>query len=226
MLAGIQILKTTGTPWQARCRVNASEKVFDSQGTVQQFFGQELVSQGLELEATGESPVYADIALNGYSRTRLTPEHQGMEVARSYFDLKGNPIDPSHLKTGDLVLVKLSVHSDIRVPQALVVDLLPAGLELENQNLPTSVKMDAIVVEDKPVSQWKSMAGLAHEEFRDDRYVAALDTHQGRTALLFYLARAVSPGRFSVPNPLVEDMYRPYYRSVGDTLEGMIIEQP
>jgi predicted glycosyltransferase len=36
------------------------------------------------------------------------------------------------------VLVKLEVTAKRNVPDALVVDLLPAGLELENQNLANS----------------------------------------------------------------------------------------
>lgn len=38
----------------------------------------------------------------------------------------------------NLVLVKLEVTAKRNVPDALVVDLLPAGLELENQNLANS----------------------------------------------------------------------------------------
>ncbi len=32
---------------------------------------------------------------------------------------------------------------------------------------------------------------------------------------MFYLVRAVTPGTYSVPPPLVEDMYRPQLRGVG-----------
>ena len=53
----------------------------------------------------------------------------------------------------------------------------------------------------------------AHEEFRDDRYVAALKLDQGQQAHVFYLVRAVSPGTFRVPPPQVEDMYRPELRA-------------
>ena len=44
---------------------------------------------------------------------------------------------------------------------------------------------------------------------------AALSLDEGQTAQIFYLVRAVSPGTFLVPPPLVEDMYRPQIRGVG-----------
>ena len=58
-------------------------------------------------------------------------------------------------------------------------------------------------------------ATLRHEEFRDDRYVAAVKLSRGSTAKVFYLVRAVTPGTYTVPPSLVEDMYRPQLRGVG-----------
>jgi alpha-2-macroglobulin len=104
--------------------------------------------------------------------------------------------------------------------------LLPAGLELENQNLATGFKIDEVKIEDKTIAQWRQNLRLAHEEFRDDRYVAAIDVDRWRAATLFYLARVVSPGLFHVPNSYVEDMYRPYIRALGETVAPITITQP
>jgi hypothetical protein len=52
--------------------------------------------------------------------------------------MNGQPLDLHNLRSGDLVLVHLALKAEDRVPDALVVDLLPAGLELENQNLAQS----------------------------------------------------------------------------------------
>ena len=50
--------------------------------------------------------------------------------------MNGHPLNLQNLRSGDLVLVHIAVGANKqRVPDALVVDLLPAGLELENQNL-------------------------------------------------------------------------------------------
>ncbi len=109
-----------------------------------------------------------------------------------------------NLASGQLVLVHLAVRAEERVPDALVVDLLPAGLELENQNLAQS----AASLDDasSAVKEWqKSMqnAAIKHQEFRDDRFVAALDVNGYDTTHLLYLARAVTPGTYRVPPPQV-----------------------
>ena len=45
-------------------------------------------------------------------------------------------------------------------------------------------------------------AEVKHEEFRDDRYVAALRLGRGASgAKVFYLVRAVTPGTYTVPPP-------------------------
>ena len=51
------------------------------------------------------------------------------------------------------------------------------------------------------MSERGDQAQLRHEEYRDDRYVAALRLDQGDTARLYYLVRAVTPGSHTVPPP-------------------------
>ncbi len=58
---------------------------------------------------------------------------------------------------------------------------------------------------------------IVHREYRDDRFVAALNLRKGRSSHLFYLARAVTPGRYQVPPTLVEDMYQPELRAIGES---------
>jgi uncharacterized protein YfaS (alpha-2-macroglobulin family) len=39
---------------------------------------------------------------------------------------------------------------------------------------------------------------------------------------VFYLVRAVSPGTYRVPPPIVEDMYRPEVRGIGKSVPATI----
>jgi uncharacterized protein YfaS (alpha-2-macroglobulin family) len=50
-----------------------------------------------------------------------------------------------------------------------------------------------------------------YSEFRDDRFTAAFDRKAGDKAVftVAYVVRAVSPGRYVLPQAYVEDMYRP-----------------
>lgn len=45
-------------------------------------------------------------------------------------------------------------------------------------------------------------------EKRDDRFVAALDV-QGGGYTIAYVARAVTPGTYTLPGASIEDMYKP-----------------
>jgi uncharacterized protein YfaS (alpha-2-macroglobulin family) len=101
------------------------------------------------------------------------------------------------------------------MPDALLEDLLPAGLEVENLNLTPSDQWADVTVDGVSLSDRGSEADIVHEEYRDDRYVAAIKLGYG-SAKLFYLVRAVTPGTYVVPPPQVEDMYRPDLRGVGE----------
>ena len=86
-----------------------------------------------------------------------------------------------------------------------MVDLLPAGLEIENARLAHNTSTGEL--------PWLGELSTAlHTESRDDRFVAALDIEAGekRGFTLAYLARAVTPGRYQQPAVFVEDMYKPW----------------
>lgn len=66
-------------------------------------------------------------------------------------------------------------------------------------------------------------ASIKHQEFRGDRYVAAVDVQAYGTTHLLYLARAVTPGSYRVPPPQVESMYRPNWQALGETPGRMVV---
>ena len=105
--------------------------------------------------------------------------------------------------------------------------MLFRSLEIENFNLGDAKQWAGVVVDGIEISERSSAADVKHEEFRDDRYVAALKLDDGRTARVFYLVRAVTPGTYTVPPSLVEDMYRPELRGVGKASPASLtVRQP
>ena len=121
--------------------------------------------------------------------------------------------------------VAIKAHS--AMPDALLTDLLPAGLEIENFNLGDGKQWAGVVVDGIEISERSSAADVKHEEFRDDRYIAALKLGANQTARVFYLVRAVTPGTYTVPPSLVEDMYRPELRGVGKASPASLsVRQP
>ena len=178
------------------------------------FDAAQLVS-GVRFAPTGEPPMFASIDVAGIPRTAPAPDNSVIGVERSWFGTDGKPWTPRPLKEGEALIVRVTVTPDSSMPDALLTDLLPAGLEIENFNLGDAKQWADVVVDGIGISARGDAADVKHEEFRDDRYVAALNLSRGSKATLFYLVRAVTPGTYTVPPSLVEDMYRPQLRGVG-----------
>ncbi len=162
----------------------------------------------------------------------LTPEpavSKGFTIERTYYTLDGKKVDlasatggNSELKQNDRLVVVLKVESPETGGRILVVDRLPAGLEIENPRLVDSGDI-------KTLGWLKTTLKPEHTDFRDDRFVAGFDffgSGDGRrnrrnsdgdeesrspvsSATVAYLVRAVTPGSFVHPAATVEDMYRP-----------------
>jgi len=185
------------------------------------------LAKGVRFSPKGEPPMFASLEVAGIPRTAPEPDNRTLGVERSLFTTDGKPWTPRALKEGEALIVRVSVTPNVDMPDALLTDLLPAGLEIENFNLGDAKQWADVVVDGLRVEDRGDAATLRHEEFRDDRYVAALKLSRGSTAKVFYLVRAVTPGTYTVPPPLVEDMYRPDLRGVGrSTPTTLTVVQP
>lgn len=176
------------------------------------------LAAGITVNNPGQAPVYGRLDVVGYPQTPPPASSHKLAVRREYLDLNGNPLSLAGLKSGQLMLVHLTVTATDRVPDALVTDLLPAGLELENQNLANaSASLGESAANVQELMNDMQQVSIKHMEFRDDRFVAAIDVDSYRPAELLYLARAVTPGSYQVPAPQVESMYVPQWRAIGET---------
>jgi hypothetical protein len=181
------------------------------------------LARGVRIAPSGQGPLYLSLDVAGYPRSaEPTPDDAELRIKRSWHRTDGTPYDGSALGEGDVLVAHLRVESGERMNDALVVDLLPGGLEIENLNLTDASQWDEVTIDGIALKERASAAEIVHEEYRDDRYVAAVKLHDGSAAHLFYLVRAVSPGTFVVPPPSIEDMYRPEIRAVGVALPATI----
>lgn len=178
--------------------------------------------QGVRFVPQGKPPLYALIDVAGVPSSMPTPDDSKISVVRSYYTTDGKPWKGGTLKEGDALIVGLKIESRQAVHDALIVDLLPAGVEIENFNLSDAKQWADVVVDGIQLTDRSSAATVKHEEFRDDRYVAAIDLDKGTAAHVFYLVRAVTPGTYGVPPPLVQDMYRPEIRGIGKSAPASI----
>jgi len=166
----------------------------------------------------------------------LTPEPavaKGFTITRSAYTLDGKPLELKSLAGGtgqikqtERLVMVLKVEAKEAGGRILLVDRLPAGLEIENPRLVDSGDV-------KSLDWLKGSIKPEHTEFRDDRFVAAFNFSDGdragrrnrgdadrddpddrasgpqTTATVAYIVRAVTPGSYVHPAATVEDMYRP-----------------
>ncbi|HVL02436.1 MAG TPA: alpha-2-macroglobulin family protein, partial [Dongiaceae bacterium] len=218
-MAGVMLESTTGESWLAKLKVGDVDELLSQSGNAYRKFEGSTLQQAISISNTGNGRLFASAQVSGYPLVKPTPvEDKGYRIRRQYFDAEGKSMQLKDVRGGELVLVHLEVDSDVIAPESLVVDMLPAGFELENQNLEHAVKLTDFRIEGKTVQELQGYAKVMHQEYRDDRYVAALDVRWDR-GHLFYLMRAVTPGEYLVPPPYVEDMYRAERRGVGATID-------
>ena len=144
---------------------------------------------------------------------KLTARNQGMSVQREWLDDEGNPIDITKIKQNDLVVGKITLQPNgHNYDNIAIEDLLPAGLEIENPNLDTTQALPWL----KEKSEW-----CVRRDIRDDRLLLFTKSFS-KQSTFYYLARAVTPGKFLVPPVSAECMYEPDIRSVTSQTEMMI----
>jgi len=180
------------------------------------------LAAGVRFMPSGDLPLYLSTDVAGIPATAPSRDDSKVSVRRRYYTLDGRPWEPAPLKEGDGLIVGLRLEAREAMPDALLVDLLPGGLEIENFNLTDAKQWADVVVDGITLTDRAQAADVRHEEFRDDRYVASLDLGKGQVAQVFYLVRAVSPGRYRVPPPQVEDMYKPEARGVGESIPATL----
>lgn len=160
--------------------------------------------RAMPIENTGPAPLYRSVTLAGVPANPLPADAEGFRIQRTILGTDGTPVDPAGVEKGRVLVMILEGESLRRENhQALVVDMLPAGLEIENVRLADSGQLGDL-------SWLGDLSAANHVEFRDDRFVAELDLTPDRPAFrLVYLARAVVPGDYALPGAYVEDMYSP-----------------
>jgi uncharacterized protein YfaS (alpha-2-macroglobulin family) len=177
----------------------------------------EMANKPIKITNTGDAPVQAVVSVSGSPITPEPAASNGFKIERNYFTLDGKPVDISKAKQNDRFAVVLKVtEAKPEFGHIMVSDYLPAGLEIDNPHLVSSG--------DTGTLDWiEEGAEPQNTEFRDDRFTAAVDRAADSKAVftVAYVVRAVSPGKYVLPQAYVEDMYNPsrYGRTGTGTVE-------
>ncbi|MGB1026130.1 MAG: hypothetical protein ACPGYL_06220, partial [Rhodospirillaceae bacterium] len=157
------------------------------------------------------------VSVDGIPTGDPQPVENGLRLTRTYFDQSGTPITEGKLRQGQVIVVLLegeitdpALRAHNRDAQLMVVDLLPAGLDIESPSVRGAIRATE--------SDWlPDLSEADYTAARDDRFLAAITRkprEDGRFAVA-YVARATAQGSFRRPGVFVEDMYRPEFRAAG-----------
>lgn len=151
------------------------------------------------------------VETTGVPNASPVARNNGLDVTREYFNRDGTPADLETVSQNDRMVVVITVRQLVnRTDRLLLVDPLPAGLEIDNPSLLQGARSGL---------SWVPRSNAAdHSAFLEDRFVASftgktfetLPVTDGSNVWSFvYQVRAVSPGLFKLPPTHVEDMYSP-----------------
>ena len=176
----------------------------------------------VRLANTGGAPLYYVLQDTGVDLEPPALCADGIAVDREFFDWEGNPVDPSELKQGDLLIVRTTIRKlrDGDLSNLAAEDLLPAGWEIENLAFKTSTSGGTWL-------QTVMKSDNCWTDARDDRMLLFPSGfgREGR-ARAHYAVRAVSPGEFILPSVTASGMYDPGVRAVGPAPRTVRVTAP
>lgn len=161
------------------------------------------LAQGASFTNAGDNPVWLTSVARGTPSEPPAAEASRLTVSKRIRNTDGSEADLANISQGDRLVISFEiVNPESRRAPLILADLLPAGFEIEavvqtNEGGPNGV-----------YSWLGSIDSARIQEARDDRYVAAIEVYGQRTERYAYTVRAVTPGRFTIPGVVVEDMYR------------------
>ncbi len=164
----------------------------------------------VELQNSGTNATEITVATFGVPQLATPAGGNGYRITRRYFTLQGEPVDITEVTQGTRLVTVLTVQpfgpSEGRL---MINDPLPAGFEIDNPNLLAAGDIKAL--------DWLELNNDAtFTEFRQERFLAAVDWTSDKAFRLAYVVRAITPGEFHHPAASVEDMYRPTFRANGE----------
>ncbi len=175
------------------------------QGALYRTLRPEQMAAPFAVTNNGSGAVQAVVSVSGAPLTPEPAAERGFKIEREFHSLDGEMADPSKAKQNQRFVVVLKMtEPKPQYGRIMVADYLPAGFEIDNPKLVSSGQTGTLA--------WISDAAEpVNTEFRDDRFTAAFERNADSPAVftVAYVVRAVSPGKYTLPQAKVEDMYRP-----------------
>jgi hypothetical protein len=179
------------------------EKIADFDSTENFVLNDPRLAEGkVTVKLVGDGECYYYLKSSGLSKRRDLPEYnKGVQVTREYLDRHGNPLNLNQIQQGDLIVARITIKPSQKDLSNLgIVDLLPAGLEIENPRL-----------ESRASIPWLTEESIRPDymDIRDDRLILFVSLDEVKTYQFYYALRAVTCGQFILPSIKAECMYSP-----------------
>ena len=170
----------------------------------------------VKIAIEGEGSCYYYWSTFGIRRDSFIEEYdRDLEVRRRYLNEDGISYD-EEFQHGDLVIAEITVKAlTSNLENVVVVDMLPAGFEIENARLASRAGIPWLKTQDfKP----------DYVDIRDDRLIFFGAFPRQRERKFHYALRAVTRGTFTLPPVSAEAMYDPAKSSVAGSGKLKIVE--
>jgi uncharacterized protein YfaS (alpha-2-macroglobulin family) len=184
------------------------------------------IAAGFTIANEGQSAIFRAVTAYGVPSAAPSAMSNAVTLTKTVTAMDGTPVDLAAVKQNDRLVVHLSgISGDDAYHQDILVDMLPAGWEIEAVISPSR--------KDSPNGfPWLgAISPTKSAQKRDDRFVAALDLGESvsrgyrddtdddedegsakidpKAFNLAYVVRAVTQGSFVLPAAVLQDMYRP-----------------
>jgi uncharacterized protein YfaS (alpha-2-macroglobulin family) len=157
---------------------------------------------------TGSAPIFVSWTMSGIP-TQIEPgpvAEGGLTVTRRLLKASGEEVSGADIvfAPGEACVVDLKINCSKPMESVVLVDMLPAGFEVDNPRL----QPDAV-----PQAKLDEATAPSWLDLRDDRLIIAWDDLKAGDNSYHYVARAVFKGIFAQPQTAAECMYDAAVRS-------------
>lgn len=170
----------------------------------------------VKISIVGKGNCYYYWTAFGIRRDSYIEEYdRDLQVRRRYLNEDGTPYE-NEFQHGELVIAEITVKSlNWNLENVVVVDMLPAGFEIENARLASRTGIPWLKTQDfKP----------DYVDIRDDRLIFFGAFPRQRERKFHYALRAVTRGEFTLPPVSAEAMYDPSNSSVASSGKVTVVE--
>ncbi|MGN0729146.1 alpha-2-macroglobulin family protein [Treponema sp.] len=164
-------------------------------------------TQLLSITNKGSKDIFAVLTVSGNSKAgNETARNDGIRLKIKYTDESGKKINPASTKTGDSILMNISVDSDMEKEiknMALAVPI-PTCWEISNDRISLGTEM--------------GKDDFTYQDIRDNLVCTYFDLEPGQTKKFSILATVVFEGEYFIPAVSAEAMYD---NSIGAIVPGV-----